>query len=214
MNQPTSTRDEILSQLKKQKKLSVNHLKKHLNISDMAVRKHLNKLESDQLIHSFQEKQAMGRPATLYSLTAKGENIFPTNYGTMTVEFLSDIEKISGTELVDQLFEKREQRLHKKYNKQIEQHKPLIDKVNELSKIQNKNGYMAEVQQIDDHAIEFTEYNCPIFQVANKYKKACNCELSLFKRVLGVEQIKRTACMSDGDHYCRYLIQKPVEGKK
>lgn len=202
-----STTKQILELLKRHNEACVNFLAAELDITHMAVRKHLNKLEKDQLISTYQNKQSVGRPVTLYRLSQAGKELFPQNYGSLSVEFLEDIEAIDGKEKVDMLFQRREQKLIHKYGERITSKTTFKEKVAELKNIQLENGYMAESKDINDQEIEFIEYNCPIFQVANKYKKACDCELSLFKQVLGVDAIERTTCMSDGDHKCRYIIK-------
>ena len=72
-----STKDKILDLLKKDVSLSVNELTECLQITHMAVRKHLNNLEKDGSIESHEMKQPMGRPLQLYSLSKKGERLFP-----------------------------------------------------------------------------------------------------------------------------------------
>lgn len=202
-----STTKQILKLLKRHNEVCVNFLSDELDITHMAVRKHLNKLEKDQLITTYQNKQSVGRPVTLYRLSQTGKELFPQNYGSLSVEFLEEIEAIDGKEKVDMLFQRREQKLIHNYGERIASKTTFKEKVAELKNIQLENGYMAESKDINDQEIEFIEYNCPIFQVANKYKKACDCELSLFKQVLGVDAIERTTCMSDGDHKCRYIIK-------
>lgn len=208
MERQLSTREEILDLLKKQNELSVNGLKTNLNITDMAVRKHLNKLEGDHLIHSRTVKQSMGRPITIYFLSEKGEQLFPSNYGSMTVEFLKDIEELNGSETVNKLFEKREDRLLEIYAQRISTKNHFKNRVKELIKIQNENGYMVESCDINEDEIEFIEYHCPIFEVAGRYPKACNCELSLFNRVLETEDhVQRLSCKAQGDDNCRYVVK-------
>jgi predicted ArsR family transcriptional regulator len=203
----SSTAKQIMELIKRCDEVCVNFLADELKITHMAVRKHLNKLEKDQLITTHQNKQSVGRPVTLYRLTKTGKELFPQNYGALSVELLEDIEAIDGKEKVDMLFQRREQKLIQKYGERIASKRTFKEKVAELENIQLENGYMVESEEINDQEIEFIEYNCPIFQVANKYKKACDCELSLFKHVLGVDSIERTTCISDGDHKCRYVIK-------
>ncbi|MCH5584521.1 transcriptional regulator [Shimazuella sp. AN120528] len=202
-----ATTRQILELIKRHNEVCVNFLSDELSITHMAVRKHLNKLEKDQLITTFQNKQSVGRPVTLYRLTKAGKALFPQNYGTLSVEFLEDIEMLDGKQKVDMLFQRRKEKLKQKYTERIASKSTFIEKVAELKRIQSENGYMVESEEINDGEIEFIEYNCPIFEVANKYKKACDCELSLFKEVLGVDSIERTTCMSDGDHKCRYVMK-------
>ncbi|UHA74828.1 transcriptional regulator [Paenibacillus sp. 481] len=200
------TREEILLMLKKQKKLTVTEMALQLGITEMGVRRHLQTLERDQLLDFTDVRQAMGRPVRVYVLSAKGEEQFPRNYSNMTVEFLDDIQDMYGEDAVDNLFNKREQRLYNSYSNKMEQ-KSLKERVQELANIQNKNGYMVEWTEREDGAFEFVEYNCPISAVANKYQTACSCELSLFKKVLSTERVEQVGCMAKGKECCKYIIQ-------
>ena len=184
-----STKDKILDLLKKDVSLSVNELTECLQITHMAVRKHLNNLEKDGSIESHEMKQPMGRPLQLYSLSKKGERLFPKNYEGITIEFLRDLKEISGEESITLLFKKREQRLTKEYSAKME-HKLNSDKIKELVRIQNEKGYMANLSQLEPNRYELIEYNCPILAVAHEYNIACNCETQMLKNVLKTNQVE------------------------
>lgn len=201
-----STKDRILNLIKKETTMTVNGLGERLGITHMAVRKHLNTLEKDQLIDVQLEKQPMGRPLQVYSLSEKGERLFPKNYEGITVEFLHDIKDIYGEESIQQLFKKREKRLTEEYTTLV-QNKSNNDKMQEIIKIQNEKGYMADISVIDERTYELTEYNCPILAVANEFKRACQCETQMFKNVLDAEQVKRISCKTEGNNHCKFLIQ-------
>jgi predicted ArsR family transcriptional regulator len=201
----TSTRKVLLTLMKTKGSLSVNDMAKELGITEMAIRRHLNTLERDGLIEAKLIRQAMGRPMHLYSLTLLADDLFPKNYHQLTLELLGELEIEAGSNPVGLLFEGRKQKLLKKYMGRMEG-KTLVDRVAELAEIQNYNGYMAKWEP--DHAghIVFTEYNCPIAQVAKEYNEACHCELSLFQSLLGVD-IERTECLTKGGNKCTYLIK-------
>ncbi|SHN28496.1 helix-turn-helix transcriptional regulator [Gracilibacillus kekensis] len=203
-----STRNEILELLKKNQALSVNGITSYLDITEMAVRKHLVKLEGDKLITAKTVRQPMGRPVIYYSLTRAGENEFPKSYDVLVVDFLSDIEQTMGKEAILQLFEKREERLHKKYSRRIYPEDNISEKVHALVQIQREGGYMSELQEEDDTRLSFSQYNCPIAEIANKYDKPCEGELDLFKSVLNTEQVKRVECIAKGGDACKYIVGK------
>ncbi|MEK5524036.1 hypothetical protein B5V89_11025 [Heyndrickxia sporothermodurans] len=207
MEKKSSTRDQLLHLLKRYKKLSVVDLESHLEITGMAVRRHLNNLENERLIQSETIRKSMGRPVQVYFLTKTGENQFPKSYSSITVEFLEDIEEMNGQEMIDTLFQNRERRLENKYKERI-QHNQLKDRVAELANIQNENGYMVEWVEKEDGTFELTEYNCPIFDVARKYQKACSCEHSLFQKILKTNEIEQVCCMSKGGDHCKYVIKE------
>jgi predicted ArsR family transcriptional regulator len=201
------TTKHILELLKKNDQVCVNFLADELQITHMAVRKHLNKLEKDNLICFEQQKQSVGRPIALYRLTKAGKDLFPKKYDAMTLEMLEDLEAMDGREKVDQLFENRKKRMLAKYKETIDKQTTFTEKVEALQNIQIEHGYMVETKKVNEDEIEFVEYNCPIFEVANKYKIACDCELTLFKELLHADSITRTACMSEGQHRCQYRMK-------
>lgn len=203
-----STRQAILELLKKKRELSVSGLKQFLDITEMAVRKHLVKLEGEHLITSRTVRQPMGRPVIFYALTAAGNKIFPTNYDLIAVELLQDIQESMGTDAIDTLFENREKRMRKRYIRQIFEEDPLEEKVRALVNVQNESGYMAEYTDAGKNEISFSQYNCPIAAIADRYDKPCHCELELFKQVLGTDQIRRVTCIAKGEKSCQYIVKQ------
>lgn len=206
MTVKTSTKDRILTLLKKENLLTVSELSSLLGITEMAVRKHLTTIERDGLLEINEVRQPMGRPLQVYSLSAKAQEAFPNNYGNLTVDFLHDLKELHGEDTIDYLFEKRSERLKNSYLPNMANKDPQ-QKVEALSNIQDEKGYMADFTKIDDNTYELIEYNCPISAVANNFKKACACETNLFKEVLGTDDVKRITCKADNDDHCRFLIK-------
>jgi len=202
-----STRDEILTMLKLNQRMTVTEMANQLQITEMAVRRHLNTLEKDRYVETILVRQAMGRPLNIYQLSEAGEELFPRNYKNIILDFIADIEELCGQEMVDQLFERRKNRMKEALIKRLD-NKPLEERIEELVRIQNDSGYMADVEKNEDGSFQFSEHNCPIALVANKYQTACNAELELFKEVLGTDKIERRACLSNGDGVCQYHIMK------
>lgn len=203
----SSTRDEIIKMLKLQKKLTVTDIANQLQITEMAVRRHLNTLERDQFVASTLHRQAMGRPTNVYRLTDKGEELFPRNYRSMTLEFLEDMEDLAGKAMVEELFQRRKERLTNNYMQRMEG-KTFHEKVQELVSIQNENGYMVQVERVGEDSYQLKEFNCPISKVAEKYHIACDCELQLFRDILGKADVECRTCMTAGGDVCDYRITK------
>lgn len=201
-----TTKDNILELLKKHVQLTVSELTHQLQITDMAVRKHISSMEKDGLIQSKEIKQPMGRPIQHYSLSEKGEMLFPKSYEGISVEFLQEIQNLHGTDSITHLFQHREQRLTREISTRMH-NKSEKEKVEELGSIQNEKGYMPEVTEVDDNKFELIEYNCPIMAIASEFKVACQCETSMFKKVLQTEKIERISCKTEGNDHCRFMIE-------
>lgn len=202
----SSTRNEILHMLKHQGSLTVSEMAGQLQITEMAVRRHLNTLERDNLIQSKMVRQAMGRPTNVYSLTEEAEHLFPRHYHDFALDFLQDIEEMEGDEKIQHLFRRREERMSDQYKKEIKGD-TLEQRIQQLAMIQNEKGYMVEIEKDPETGnYIFKEYNCPISQVAKEYKHACDCELTLFKKVLRAD-IEQRECISQGKEKCVYIIK-------
>ncbi|QRG70784.1 helix-turn-helix transcriptional regulator [Brevibacillus choshinensis] len=205
-NEGTSTRDQILHMLKVKGSLSVSDMAVELGITEMAVRRHLNTLERDNLIKSTLVRQAMGRPTNVYSLSQEADELFPRNYSHLTLDFLQDLKDMDGIGKVEMLFRRRENRLEESYRAHMQGE--LEDRVAKLAELQNDKGYMVEWEK--DPAGEgyrIQEYNCPISQVAREFNQACNCELSLFRRVLDAN-VEQTSCMAKGGDKCVFEVKQ------
>ncbi|MFF2481500.1 helix-turn-helix transcriptional regulator [Paenibacillus sp. NPDC058071] len=208
MNQENamSTRETILHLLKTNGELSAKELTGLLGLTGMAVRRHLDGFEKDGWLKSRTVKQAMGRPTALYSLTDSAQQHFPRNYHSLALDLLGELGQEAGGEMVERLFERRQQSLYNKYVSAME-NKSLSDKVSALSRIQNENGYMAHWERGDEGEFVLREHNCPIADVANQYNHACSCELDLFESLLNAD-VTRSECLAKGDRCCVYRIKE------
>ena len=199
-----STRHLIMTLLKTKGPLTIGALAEELGITEMGVRRHVLQLEQEGLAKTKVVRQAMGRPLHMYSLTEKSEEYFPKSYHNLALELLRELDYGSGLEAVNALFEGRRRRMLTQYAPMMER-RNLEERVAELSSIQNAGGYMAEWNREEDGSYVIKEYNCPIRQVATQYRKACQCEHSLFEELLDAK-VTRSECMAEGGQCCRYAI--------
>ncbi|WP_068785019.1 helix-turn-helix transcriptional regulator [Paenibacillus phocaensis] len=205
-NKDLSTRERILHLMKTAGPLSAKELTSELLITEMAVRRHLGTMERDGLIESKMIRQTPGRPTAVYGLTELAEGLFPKKYHSLTLDLLDELAEESGEEMVDLLFDRRKEKLSRKYMADM-QGKSLTEKVRTLSEIQNDNGYMTELQQNDGGEYVLMEHNCPISQIANRYNHACDCELNLFESLLDAD-VERTECLAQQGKKCVYVIRQ------
>ncbi|MDU4697315.1 MULTISPECIES: helix-turn-helix transcriptional regulator [Paenibacillus] len=205
-NKDLSTRERILHLMKTAGPLSAKELTTELQITEMAVRRHLGTMERDGLIESKMLRQTPGRPTAVYGLTDLAEALFPKKYHSLTLDLLDELAEESGEDMVDRLFDRRKEKLSRKYMAEMEG-KSLTDKVRTLSEIQNDNGYMTELQETEGGEYMLMEHNCPISQIANRYNHACDCELNLFESLLDAD-VERTECLAQQGKKCVYVIRQ------
>ena len=82
--------------------------------------------------------------------------------------------------------------------------KPLTEAVRELARARDDDGYMATVEE-EGNSLVLSEHNCPIYDVAQRFPQACQCEHELFERVLN-RPVKREITLVQGAPACRYRI--------
>ncbi|AOM82027.1 helix-turn-helix transcriptional regulator [Salisediminibacterium beveridgei] len=202
----TSTRDQIIGLLKRKKEMTVSSIANQLDITEMAVRRHLNTLERDDVVHTTLQRQAMGRPTNMYRLSPCGQEMFPRAYDALAIDILRIIQEEDGMMKVKEIIDKRKDKMRTVYEKRMFM-KSFEERIYELEKIQNENGYMAEVERMDDGTYLFKEFNCPVAEVAREFSVICNAELELFKELIQTENVKCDSCMTTGqDNHCYYKI--------
>ena len=204
-----STRSQLLQMLKTEGNCSTGDMAKAVGITEMAIRRHVQAMERDGLIRSALVRQPMGRPCYRYSLTEQADDLFPKNYSQLTLDLFEELEQESGgAGMIERMFEGRRDKLEARFRDRMAD-RTLEERVAELSEIQNDSGYMARwaADEREPDVYQLHEYNCPVAQVANKYRQACHCELQLFERLLGAE-VERTECLADGGQRCTYAIRK------
>lgn len=205
-----TTRSQLLHLLRTNGDSSILELSKALGITEMGVRRHIHSLEREGLVRSSVFRQAMGRPSYRYSLTEQADDLFPKNYPHLTLELLSELEEWpGGEELVGKLFSGRRGKLEARYRHRMAD-KSLEERVAELASIQNAGGYMADWERAEDGGYRLHERNCPIAQVANRYRQACHCEQALFAELLDADVV-RTECLADNGMRCTYAIRSKTE---
>jgi len=207
-----STRRTIVSLLKTRGQGSAGELAAHLGMTEMGARRHLHALERDGYVRQSLHRQPVGRPVIVYTLTEESETLFPRNYHLLALDLLDELEEDPASAgMAERLFEARKRKLHERYAGRMEG-RTLEGRIAELAAIQNAGGYMVEVEAGPvrdggggDREYVLHEYNCPIAQVAKKYRQACSCELALFETLLDA-RVERTACIADGGARCTYRI--------
>ncbi|MEW6232946.1 MAG: metalloregulator ArsR/SmtB family transcription factor [Chloroflexota bacterium] len=199
-----STRREILFRLRKQGPSSVDALASTLGITSMGVRRHLANLERDGLVTSGMVRRRMGRPSYVYALSEVADDLFPKNYHGLALELLGDIKALDGDEKIDLLFSRRAARLYHAFAPRLAG-KDLPGKVQELARILDENGYLAEWEKVNGGYL-LREYNCVNSRVSQEYPQACAHQLALFSRLLEA-QVAREEHLLRGDHHCCYRIK-------
>ncbi|WP_186576362.1 helix-turn-helix transcriptional regulator [Aquibacillus kalidii] len=203
-----SIKDSILLMIKKEKKMTIAELLEGFSITDIALRRHIHNLERDGFIKSTIVKQALGRPYYIYELTEKGEEVFPSAYQGFSIDILSELEVIKGKEFVYELLKLRMDKEQEVYFKALADIEDFDQKIQKIVEIQEKKGYLTELQKMDDGSYLLQQFNCPLYSVANHYSGLCGQEESLLREVLDDSKVKATSCITEGAKCCTFKIEQ------
>ena len=198
------TRRLLVYELKRRGEASVEELAAEAGLTATGVRQHLGTLAGDGLVEHRRVGAGPGRPRHLFRLTTRGHGLFPAAYGELTNELLGYFSE-EDPDLVNAAFERRRKR---RRDAAVARMKglELADKVAELARILDEDGYMADCEPAGDSTWMVTEHHCAIFGVARRYGQACSSEIEFIREVLPEATVERVTHMVAGAHRCSYRI--------
>ena len=198
------TKRALLNHLKKRGDLSADELASSLDMTVSGVRQQLSGMQRDGLVAFDEVRSGPGRPRYVYRLTSAADGLYPRAYAEITNELLEYVED-ADPELLEAIFDKRRERRIERAQTRMA-NKAFPQQVQELAKILDEDGYLADYTELDDGAWLVTEHNCAIFGVAMRYGQACSSEIEFIRAVLSNAQIERVSHMVAGEHHCSYRI--------
>jgi DeoR family suf operon transcriptional repressor len=200
-----STRRAIVEALKRQGTMTARDLAEQLHLTVAAVRQQLGRLGEDDLVLHSQVVEGRGRPIHRYELAPAAESLFPKRYGDLTAELLGYLGGPDSPE-VSTLFERRRDRRLAGAQARLGDFS-LEQRVNELTRILDEDGYLASVERLDGGGWRITEHNCAILSVATGFRQACSSELAFIRDALPGARVERVAHLMDGAHVCAYEVR-------
>jgi predicted ArsR family transcriptional regulator len=200
------TRERILFLLKKKGPLSIDDLSRQMGITPMGIRQHLISLERKGFVDYVARRYGVGRPAFLYKLTEKADDLFPKAYYKFMLTTLKELEKNEGRDKVDEIFRWHKEKILKERKDSLSDKKSLQDRVYALKDLLESDGYLVDLD-MDDNNFILKEFNCPIAKVATEFREACKYELQIYRELLR-KDITRQECIGEGSPSCTYVIPK------
>jgi DeoR family suf operon transcriptional repressor len=199
-----ATRRAVLVALRKRGEASVDELAGIVGITPSAVRQHLAGLTAAGFVTHRAVGGAPGRPRHRYRLAAGAEVLFPKYYGELTNELLSYVQD-EDPEVLERIFERRRRRRVEQASKRLAG-KPFPERVAELARILDEDGYLADFDAAPDGSFRITEHNCAILAIAQRWGTACSTEIEFLREALPDAKVDRVAHMMAGAHVCRYEV--------
>jgi DeoR family suf operon transcriptional repressor len=198
------TKRALLNTLKRRGDLTSEDLAEALEITVSGVRQQLTALQRDGLVTFDEIRSGPGRPRYAYRLTPAADALYPRAYAEITNELLEYVEDADPA-LLDSVFAKRRERRIQRARARLEG-RSFAERVAELARILDEDGYLADHTRVDDSTWLVTEHNCAIFGVAMRYGQACSSEIEFIRAVMPDAEIERISHMVAGEHHCSYRI--------
>ncbi len=202
--QDSTSREQVLFWLKKLGTVTVQDLIDRMEVTGVAIRRYLTELQAEGHIETKVRRHQVGRPTHYYQLTDSAAQLYPRQYDELATELFDELATLFGEAGVALFFERRGAMLQQRYEGEVAG-ETLEDRLEALVRVQNEQGYMANMHPNADGSYSFEEKNCPIAKVACRYGHVCRCELELFRTLLQAH-VERTACMAEGGNVCSYRI--------
>ncbi len=208
-----ASREEIVHQLRARGGVSADELAASLGVSKQCVRKHLEVLEREGYVEHAPERGERGRPAHVFRLTVKAEELFPKRYDLFAKAVLRQIGEVWGERGLNTI-------LCGCAGEMVGDLRPQLARlgfdarVRRLTELLGERGYEAEAERLDDGSYLLTEWNCPQPELAREYRQLCDQELIVYRDLLETE-VFRESRIAGGATRCSYRVMRPkkVNGK-
>jgi DeoR family suf operon transcriptional repressor len=199
----------VLTQLKREQRLTAKQLAGLLGSSLNAARHHLKELEAEGLVEYEREHRGVGAPAFAYRLTPAGEALFPRRYAETLTVVLDHVVAREGRETAVTLLEGYFAALTHRLQEELQGSSPE-ERLRAVARTLSEKGYMAEVSA-DGEEGTLTEHNCAIPAVAERFPEICAAEARFLAEVLRADVDRREHILS-GCSACEYHVRfKPAQ---
>ena len=200
------TRWEILQLLKRRGRATVDELSKALNLTLMGVRLHLVVLDRDGYVKRTTVREKPGRPALVYSLTPKAEEIFPKRYDLLAEKLLESMEQEGGNHLSSAVLAAAAHSMAAPLADQVGG-ADLEQRVESVGRLLDQFGAFASWERTDGGFL-LHHHNCLFYSVAQRNREVCSVDQVFLKDMLGVE-VERRESLLEGGSRCSFFVPDP-----
>jgi DeoR family suf operon transcriptional repressor len=198
----------LLVSLKRSQPVTVKALAAEFKVTPNALRRHLKALETAGVVRYRRETRGVGGPTFAYSLTDRGEALFPRAYVGALADALEVVREERGTEGVVAVFRKQWNALTADTREKMAT-LPLAERAQLLAELRTREGYMAEAVASAPGEVLIREHNCAIREVAERFPEVCVAEARVFAELLGAA-VEREAHILSGCNACEYRVHLPA----
>ena len=199
-----TTRDIILHSIKQSPQSTVEELAEAADVSPVTVRHHLNALQANGTIEAASIRRKVGRPYYVYSLSERGQELFPKRYVRLTSRLLDEMKGRLPEEVINEIFEGVVNTVLEDHRGEFE-HLPLEQRLDYLVKLLSDEGFLSTWEKTPN-GYRLVEYSCPYLSIGSTHAEVCNFDKQLMSGVLQL-QVQQDSCMLHGANCCQFSIE-------
>ncbi len=200
---------DILRLLRQRGPQSVKSLEGALGVTANAVREQIRRLLQAGLINVDKLRRGAGRPAHLYSLSDKGQQLFPQQHDVLLKLLLEQIAAEDGAERAQDLLKSVGARLADEWIRG--QPRPdLREQLDMVVAMLARRGMPLAVVDHED-TVTLHEWSCPYHTLAREHGGICEMEQHMLEHALGTK-VSIAERMVDGFAGCKFVIEKAGRG--
>src|SRR5438105_12078115 len=199
----------VLTQLKREQRLTAKQVAELLGTSLNAARHHLKELEAEGLVEYEREHRGVGAPPVADRLTAAGEALFPRRWAEALTAVLDHLVARDGRDTAVTVLEGYFGSLRRRLHDELQGSSP-DERLRAVARTLSEEGYMAEVSAQGGFGT-LTEHNCAIPAVAQRFPEICAAEARFLAEVLEAD-VDRREHILNGCSACEYHVRfKPAQ---
>ena len=187
-----STRGQVVALLRRSER-TVEELARALGLTDNGVRVHLAVLERDGIVRqrgSVRRSSGGGKPAYVYELTQKAEDLFPKAYEPTLRQLLDVLSERLGPEESEALLRSVGRRLAEEHPMPADGADGTHARLEAAVEVLNELGGLAELEERDG-ALVIRGYSCPLAGVTPDHPEVCRMAQTLITELAGVPVYER-----------------------
>ncbi len=184
---PNRSAYAVARELKRSDGLTVKELADILRLSYMGVKAQCLALEKTGHVTSRSTHSGMGRPRLVYSLSARGQELFQTDDHRFALSLLGEARVLFGSAAPEKLIYLHFQKQAMAYLAKMPTEGSWDEKLAALAEIREAEGTMPGIV-----GASLVEYHCPLAAIFEDYPAAASMEESMISKVLGSPVRRRT----------------------
>jgi len=199
-----TTREIILHGIKQAPQSTVEDLAEVADVSPVTVRHHLNALLAEGAIEATSIRRKVGRPYYVYSLSQRGQELFPKRYVQLTSRLLDELKDRLPQEAIGQIFEGVVETVLQEHRGEFE-HLPLEERLDYLTDLLSEEGFLATWERTAG-GYRLVEYSCPYLTIGSTHTEVCHFDRQLMNGILQLN-VHQESCMLHGANCCEFSIE-------